>query len=188
MNVAEDCGCSFRKKDPELGKTNLKLTCAESEAGKRRRNSSKTGSMRSNTHIAQYTTVCQMHEHNLEPYFNSNLYSRPWRPFSGSAEHYTPGARLRTACFDGCAREVVTLNNAHSRWNWLGCTANCWSRTGRSGTITRHSAGPIQLHHTSMPWVQDFLCMCLPALWPLQENHETLKHEACGRHLALQKV
>ena len=76
---------------------------------------SKTGSMRSNTHIAQYTTVCQMHEHNLEPYFNSNLYSRPWRPFSGSAEHYTPGARLRTACFDGCAREVVTLNNAHSR-------------------------------------------------------------------------
>ena len=149
---------------------------------------SKTGSMRSNTHIAQYTTVCQMHEHNLEPYFNSNLYSRPWRPFSGSAEHYTPNARLRTACFDGCPREVVTLNNAHSRWNWLGCTANCWSRTGRSGTITRHLAGPIQLHHTSMPWVQEFLCMCLPALWPVQEDHETLQHEACGRHLALQKV
>ena len=37
LKVTEDCGCSFRRKDLELGKTNLKLTCAESEAGKRRR-------------------------------------------------------------------------------------------------------------------------------------------------------
>ena len=120
--------------------------------------------------VGSYTNVCQMYEHNLDPYLNSNLHCRPWRPFSGSAEHYTSGARLRTACFDGCPREAVTLNNAHSRWNWLGCTAQCWSRTGRTGASTRHSAGPIKRHHTSMPRVQECLCMCLPALWPLQED------------------
>ena len=160
------------------------LRLSQQTLGKRK--ASKTGSMRSNTHIAQYTTVCQMHEHKLDPYLNSNLHFRPCRPFSGSAEHYTP--RLRTACFDGCPREAVTLNNAHSRWNWLGCTAQCWSRTGRTGASTRHSAGPIKRHHTSMPRVQECLCMYLPALWPVQEDHETLQHEACGRHLALKKV